>query len=122
MSESKQVTTLLRPDTRVRLEDERGIGVDQALKMNGDVDTLEVYVGWGKQPVSVAFRGYRAGVQTWAVVGPLLRERVLLALRPLLAAGWQLTGAFAESTRWDMSKGSGGDLYEGCWIRLRRTS
>jgi hypothetical protein len=122
MSELKQATTLLRPDARIRADSERSLGVDQALKLDGAVDTAEVYVGWGSQPVSVAFRGYRAGVQTWAVAGPLLRERVMLALRPLLAAEWQLAGAFAESARWDMSKGSGGDLYEGCWVRLRRTS
>jgi hypothetical protein len=122
MSESKQATTLRPPDARIRTDDERSLGVAQALTLDRAVDTVEVYVGWSSQPVRVAFRGYRAGVQTWAVAGPLLRERVMLALRPLLAAEWQLAGVFAESTRWDMSKGAGGDLYEGCWVRLRRTS
>lgn len=105
---------------RIRSDDERNVGVDQVLRMTG-VNDVEVYVGWSTQPVHVAFRGYRAGAETWVVVGPRLKERVMLALRPLLASGWQVDGVFSQAARWDMSKGAGGDLYEGCWVRLSRT-
>lgn len=121
MSESKQATVLLRTDSRTRSDDERSVGVDQVLQMTGQGDEIEVYVGWRGQAVNVAFRRYGTGIQDWAVVGPLLQERAMLALRPLLTTGWQLAGSFAGSARWDMSKESGGDSYEGCWVKLRRS-
>jgi hypothetical protein len=108
-------------DARIRRDDERSCGVDQVMRMSGTA-AVEVYVGWNTEPVHVAFRGYRSGAETWAVVGPRLKERVMLALGPLLIMGWQINGVFSQSVRWDMSKGVGGDLYEGCWVQIRRIS
>jgi hypothetical protein len=44
----------------------------------------------------------------------------MTAVRPLEAAGWLIDGPFAAAARWDMSQGTGRDLYEGCWVRMRR--
>ena len=97
----------------------REFGVREALLTTGDAE-VEVYVGWDTRPVGVAPRGRQAGAESWEIVGPILRERVLAAVAPLLAAGWHLAGSFPAAARWDMTRGTGRDLYEGCWVRMRR--
>ena len=111
---------LVNQPTRTRPDDERNLDVRAALAMSPMPDRLEVYVGWASQPVSVALRRNVYAALRWEVAAPLLRERTLAALAPLHAAGWQLDGPFPVATRWDMSRGDGGDLYEGCWVRMRR--
>jgi hypothetical protein len=115
-----EITSLPRRETRVRPDDDREFGVSQALKIGGANAGLEVYVGWIARPVGVATRRGVPGLLSWEVAGPLLRERVLAAVQPLQANGWQLDGTFSAAVRWDMSRGAGGDLYEGCWVRMRR--
>lgn len=119
-SNSSALRPLLRPSTRVRSDEGRSFGVRQALQAPSDVSELEVYIGWDGHPVGVAMRRDAMGVQSWAIAGPLLRERVLTAVAPLELSGWQLDGTFLAAARWDMSRGTGGDLYEGCWLKMRR--
>jgi hypothetical protein len=118
-SESEAGTLLNRP-ARVRPDDARNVDVRAVLAMSPVPDRTEVYIGWGSDPVSVALRRNVASSLRWEVAAPLLHERVTAAIAPLMGAGWHLDGTLAVAIRWDMSRGEGGDLYEGCWVRLRR--
>lgn len=120
MTDAVGATDVASDVVRARLDDGRGFDVNHAMASQG-ATAIEVYVGWSAEPVHVAFRGYRTGIETWVEVGPRLKMRVLNALEPLFASGWQI-GDFAQSVRWDMSRGAGGDLYEGCWVRLHRSA
>lgn len=108
------------PALRARPDEDRDFGVIEALSMTSATAGIEVYVGWTSRPIGVAARRLTTGALNWEVAGPLLRERVMAAIEPLRAAGWQVDGTFSVATRWDMSRGTGGDLYEGCWVRMRR--
>jgi hypothetical protein len=102
------------------LSDDRAFGVAEALALPATADELDVYVGWHTQSVAVSARRWAPGTMSWDAAGPLLRERVLAAVAPLHSAGWHLAGSIYAATRWDVSCGTGGDRYEGCWVRLRR--
>lgn len=112
--------TLLRSATRVRSGDEREFDVKAALALSTLPDDLEVYVGWPSEPIGVTLRRDAQAALKWETVAPLMQQRVLTAIAPLVSIGWRLDGAFPVAARWDMSHGEGGDLYEGCWVRLRR--
>ena len=116
----RPAAALLPPAKRARSDGDRDFGVADALALPAGSGELDVYVGWHAQPVAVSGRRWALGSMTWDAAGPLLRERVLAAFAPLRSAGWQMDGTFSAATRWDVSSGAGGDLYEGCWIRLRR--
>ena len=108
------------PAMRARSDGDRAFGVAEALALPAGSGELDVYVGWHARPIAVSGRRWTLGSMTWDAAGPLLRERVLAACAPLRSAGWQMAGTFSAATRWDVSSGASGDLYEGCWIRLRR--
>lgn len=112
--------TLLPPAKRARSGGDRDFGVAEALALPATVAEIDVYIGWHQLPLAVSGRRWTFGSMTWDAAGPLLRERVLAAFAPLRAAGWQMAGTFSVATRWDVSSGAGGDLYEGCWIRINR--
>ena len=112
--------TLLNRPARVRPDDARNVDVRAVLAMSPVPDRIEVYIGWGSEPVSVALRRNVTSSLRWEVAAPLMHERVIAAIAPLRARGWQLDGTLAVAIRWDMSRGDGGDLYEGCWVRLLR--
>jgi hypothetical protein len=100
--------------------DNREFDVREALKSEGSVSTIEIYVGWQSNPISVVGRRGMMDVQTWTIAQPLLESRVRSAINPLVATGWELLGSFSVAVRWDMTRGAGGDMYEGCWVRLGR--
>jgi hypothetical protein len=110
------------PPRPVDPAESRELGVRAALALAGSVDPVEVYVDLGTDAVRVALRGNRGFGDSWQVAGPLLRERVLAAVAPLLAAGWRLEGTFLAAARWDVSVASGPDLYQGCWVRMCRVA
>ena len=85
-----------------------------------DAATGEVHVGWASDPVAVSLRQAHGRAQDWNAVRAALEQRVLGALEPLLRTGWTLGSSFASSVRWETFSGTGADLYEGCWVRLRR--
>jgi hypothetical protein len=98
----------------------RGLTVSAALALIGESRPVEVYVDLGVEAVRVRLRGGSGIGQAWEVAGPLLRERVLRAVGPLLAADWRLDGSFLEAARWDVAVETGPPLYRGCWVRMDR--
>ena len=109
------------PDRPADPTERRDFGVAAVLALPaGAAGPLEVYVDLASAPVRVRTRGGWGEAETWTVAGPLLRERVLSGVAPLLAAGWRTDGTFAAAARWDVSAVAGPDLYRGCWLRLCR--
>ena len=112
---------LLRARRAAAPEDSWALGVDAALALASDsvpIAGSEVYVIL--EPVRVLPRGGWGPGASWEVAGPLLKERVLAAVAPLLAAGWRLGGTFVAVARWDVSAEVGPPHYRGCWVRMHR--
>ena len=99
----------------------RALGVGAALALtDGAIPAAGCTVYVAFEPIRILPRGGRGPGASWEVAGPLLRGRVLAAVGPLLAAGWQLGGTFASAARWDVSAEEGPSLYRGCWVRMQR--
>lgn len=111
--------TAKRPSQPPGVPDERHIHVGNALALAAGADVVEVYVGWPQEPVRVTSRHRDGDAQDWATAGALLRERVARAIRPLLDAGWRIDGSPVAAMRWDTSYAAVGQVYDGCWVRMR---
>ena len=108
-----------RAASRVEPAEPGDLSVAAALGLDAVAGPVEVYVDLNPEPVRVGVRGGWGRGESWLVAGPVLRGRVLAAIGPLLAAGWQLDGTFNAAARWDVSVATGPDLYQGCWVRMR---
>jgi hypothetical protein len=123
METGSRSKTFVRPETvRPMSREDRTVGVRDALAMVEGDEVVEVYVGWALDPVRVVSRKHFGSGEDWSRASERLRERVRVAIQPLIDIGWRMDGSPVSTMRWDTTYERNGQEYEGCWVRMRARS